>query len=108
MVILLTWIYLSAFMVLLGAVINAQSEQQTRKDSTAGPPQALGQRDAHLASLADIAELLRQLQQPDLGANDLLFLGHLEPPFRRWARAVPAVGENRTRPPAPLPKTNNV
>ena len=31
-VILLTWLYLSALMVLLGAVINAQSERQTRKD----------------------------------------------------------------------------
>ena len=30
-VILLTWLYLSAFMVLLGAVINAQSERQTRQ-----------------------------------------------------------------------------
>ena len=30
-VILLTWLYLSALMVLLGAVINAQSERQTRE-----------------------------------------------------------------------------
>jgi membrane protein len=48
-VILLTWLYLSAFMVLLGAVINAQSERQTRKDSTEGPPRAMGRRDAHAA-----------------------------------------------------------
>ena len=33
-VILLTWLYLSAFVVLLGAAINAQSEKQTRRDST--------------------------------------------------------------------------
>ena len=31
-IVLLTWLYLSALMVLLGAVINAQSEKQTRKD----------------------------------------------------------------------------
>lgn len=37
-VILLTWLYLSALMVLLGAVINAQSERQTSKDSTEGGP----------------------------------------------------------------------
>ena len=48
-VILLTWLYLSALMVLLGAVINAQSERQTRKDSTEGPPRAMGRRDAHAA-----------------------------------------------------------
>ena len=35
----------------------------------------------HLAGLADIAELLGQLQQPDLGADDLLFLGHRRCPF---------------------------
>ena len=48
-VILLTWLYLSALMVLLGAVINAQSERQTRKDSTGGRPRAMGQRDARAA-----------------------------------------------------------
>ena len=48
-VILLTWLYLSALMVLLGAVINAQSERQTRKDSTEGAPRAMGQRDARAA-----------------------------------------------------------
>ena len=48
-VILLTWLYLSALTVLLGAVINAQSERQTRKDSTEGAPQAMGRRGAHAA-----------------------------------------------------------
>jgi len=48
-VILLTWLYISALTVLLGAVINAQSERQTRKDSTEGPPRTMGQRDAHAA-----------------------------------------------------------
>ena len=35
----------------------------------------------HLAGLADIAELPGQLQQPYLGADDLLFLGHRRCPF---------------------------
>jgi membrane protein len=48
-VILLTWLYLSAIIVLLGAAINAQSERQTRHDSTEGQPRAMGQRDAHAA-----------------------------------------------------------
>jgi membrane protein len=48
-VILLTWLYLSALMVLLGAVINAQSEKQTRKDSTEGLPRPMGRRDAKAA-----------------------------------------------------------
>jgi membrane protein len=48
-VILLTWLYLSSLMVLLGAVINAQSERQTRKDSTEGAPRPMGRRDAYAA-----------------------------------------------------------
>jgi membrane protein len=48
-VILLTWLYLSALTVLLGAVINAQSEKQTRKDSTEGPARPMGRRDAKAA-----------------------------------------------------------
>ena len=47
--ILLSWLYLSALMVLLGAVINAQAERQTRKDSTEGAPRAMGLRGAHAA-----------------------------------------------------------
>jgi len=56
-VILLTWLYLSSLMVLLGAVINAQSERQTRKDSTEGQPRSMGQRDARAAdTLGESAE----------------------------------------------------
>ena len=42
-VILLTWLYLSSFMVLLGAVINAQSERQPRQCTTEGHPRMIGQ-----------------------------------------------------------------
>jgi membrane protein len=48
-VILLTWLYLSALMVLLGAVINAQAERQTRADSTEGAPRPMGRRNARAA-----------------------------------------------------------
>jgi membrane protein len=48
-IILLTWLYLSAFVVLLGAVINAQLEKQTRTDSTDGPPAPMGTRGARAA-----------------------------------------------------------
>jgi membrane protein len=48
-IILLTWLYLSALTVLLGAVINSQSEKQTRKDSTAGTPHPMGARGARAA-----------------------------------------------------------
>ena len=48
-IILLTWAYLSALMVLFGAVINAQSEKQTRQDSTDGSPAPMGTRGARAA-----------------------------------------------------------
>ncbi len=48
-IVLLTWMYLSAWVVLFGAEINAQAERQTRRDTTVGPPRPMGQRDATAA-----------------------------------------------------------
>jgi membrane protein len=45
-VVLLLWLFLTAFIVLLGAEINAEAEQQTAQDSTVGPPMPLGFRNA--------------------------------------------------------------
>ena len=39
----------SALMVLLGAIISARSERQTRKGSMKGRPHAMGQRGARAA-----------------------------------------------------------
>lgn len=50
-IVLLTWLYLSSFIVLLGAAINAQAEKQTRKDLTVGQPAPLGQRNAKAADV---------------------------------------------------------
>jgi len=47
--ILLTWLYISSLVVLLGAVINAQSEKQTRRDSTRSPSRPTGERRARAA-----------------------------------------------------------
>lgn len=48
-VVMLTWLYLSAFVALFGAIVNAQSERQAQADTTAGHPKALGDRRAHAA-----------------------------------------------------------
>ena len=53
-VILLFWMYLSAFVVMVGAELNAELEHQTGRDSTRGPERPLGSRDAEMAD--DIAE----------------------------------------------------
>jgi membrane protein len=45
-VILLLWLWITMFVVLLGAEINAEAEQQTVRDTTVGPPRPLGQRNA--------------------------------------------------------------
>ncbi len=45
-VVLLLWLFLTAFVVLLGAEINAEAEQQTAEDSTVGPTMPLGSRNA--------------------------------------------------------------
>jgi membrane protein len=56
-VILMLWLYLSAFAVLLGAELNAEMEHQTGKDTTKGEPQPMGDRAAHVADhVADSPE----------------------------------------------------
>jgi len=48
-VILLLWLFLTAFIVLLGAEINSEMEHQTRKDTTVGPNEPMGQRGGYHA-----------------------------------------------------------
>lgn len=48
-VVLLTWLYLTAYIVMFGAEINAQAERQTRHDSTKGHPKPMGKREAWAA-----------------------------------------------------------
>jgi membrane protein len=40
--------YPARFAVLLGAELNAELELQTRRDTTVGPPQPLGERGAYV------------------------------------------------------------
>jgi membrane protein len=45
-VVLLLWLFLTSFIVLFGAEINSETEQQTAKDTTQGPPRVMGERRA--------------------------------------------------------------
>ncbi len=45
-VVLLLWLFLTSFIVLVGAEINSESEQQTGRGTTKGPEQPMGERDA--------------------------------------------------------------
>jgi membrane protein len=48
-VVLLTWLYLSAYVVLAGACLDAEMERQTARDTTTGPEQPMGHRGAKMA-----------------------------------------------------------
>ena len=48
-VILLMWLWLTAYIVLLGAELNSEMEHQTAQDTTAGPARPLGERGARMA-----------------------------------------------------------
>jgi membrane protein len=48
-VILLMWFLLSSYAILIGAEINAATERQTRKDTTAGGDKPMGARGAYTA-----------------------------------------------------------
>ena len=45
-VVLLLWLWMTMFVVLLGAELNAEAEQQTIEDTTTGPEKPLGERGA--------------------------------------------------------------
>ena len=65
-VVLLTWMYLSAYVFLFGAELNSELEHQTAEDSTTGAPEPIGQRGAwsadHVAGINDSA-------RPEEGPN---------------------------------------
>jgi len=55
-IILLTWLFLSSFVVLLGAELNNEMELQTKRDSTTGPPRPMGERDALAADHVAVSQ----------------------------------------------------
>jgi len=48
-VVLLMWLYVSAYAVLIGALVNAEVERQTSRDTTTGPEEPMGERGATMA-----------------------------------------------------------
>jgi membrane protein len=43
------WLWISVFLVILGASVNAEAERQTERDSTVGPDRPPGERGAVVA-----------------------------------------------------------
>jgi membrane protein len=48
-IILLTWFWISSYIFLAGAELNAEMEHQTARDTTTGPERPLGSRGARMA-----------------------------------------------------------
>lgn len=56
-VVLLVWLYVSAYAVLLGGLVNAEAERQTACDTTTGVPRPLGRRGAVVADMSVAANI---------------------------------------------------
>ena len=46
------WVWITVFLIVLGAAVNAEAERQTARDSTVGPERPLGERGAVVADSA--------------------------------------------------------
>jgi membrane protein len=53
----MTWMWLSVYLILTGALVNAELEHETLQDSTTGPPRPIGERGAFVAD--DVPESVR-------------------------------------------------
>ncbi|PHR20508.1 MAG: ribonuclease BN [Sphingopyxis sp.] len=60
-VIFLMWLFLSAYSVLIGAEINAETERQTFQDSTIGADRPLGERGAVMADTVLLDQASRKI-----------------------------------------------
>jgi membrane protein len=52
----MTWLWISAIVILVGGEINAEMEHQTIRDTTTGPPQPMGTRGAYVADTVGPAQ----------------------------------------------------
>ena len=84
-VILMLWLYLTGYMILLGAEINAETEKQTNRDTTTGPPAPKGERRAEAAdTVAD----------PPVAGQEEVTLRRVAPTGRRGSASA---GNRRAR-----------
>lgn len=63
-IVLMLWLYLTCYLVLLGAEINSEAEHQTAHDTTEGEPMPMGDRDAKMA------DELPESPEPKRGDSD--------------------------------------
>lgn len=64
-IILMLWLFITAYIILLGAEINSEMELQTRKDTTVGKDEPMGQRGGYHADRVAGSE--KENRDPDKG-----------------------------------------
>jgi membrane protein len=69
-VVLLLWLWMTMYVVLLGAELNAESEQQTIADTTTGKPRPLGERGAVKADSVPGQPAATERDQQPTGTED--------------------------------------
>lgn len=69
-VVLLTWLYLSAYVLLLGAEFNCELERQTARDTTTGAEQPMGTRGAYAADTVASGGQAAPEPGPGMAAGD--------------------------------------
>ena len=77
-IVFLTWLYLSAYVLLLGAEINAELERQTKCDTTEGPAMPIGERGASVAdqvAASDLTEGIAPAPRRKSFGSDLITAG---------------------------------
>jgi membrane protein len=52
----MTWLWISAIVILLGAELNAEMEHQTARDTTTGFPKPMGARGARVADTVGVVQ----------------------------------------------------
>lgn len=80
----MTWLWLTATVILLGAELNAEVEHQTVKDTTTGEPMPMGLRGA------EMADTLGRAAPDHKKPQSLAWLRRLEPRDGRDAHAISA------------------
>jgi membrane protein len=75
---LLTWMYLSAYVFVIGAELNSEVEHQTAQDSTTGRPQPMGKRGAWAAD--NVAANVGAEEQVKRANKDAPSIGDAGPP----------------------------
>jgi len=68
-VILLTWLYLSSYLLVFGGELNSELEHQTRRDTTRGPERPLGSRGAWSADHVAQGSSIKGSGNPEAGQD---------------------------------------